>query len=112
MGSFLSTQVKLSACRRQTGGELPVVLGSVGKLRRRVRDRAIFRLAKLVPSDAEGTEAGDISFIVDAAGCSQAGNKPLEARSSFQTEPNFAGKDLSTISAARRSGGDAAQAHV
>jgi len=32
-------------------------------------------------------EAGDIGFIVDAAGCSQAKNKPLEARSSFQTEP-------------------------
>ena len=33
-------------------------------------------------------EAGDITFIVDGAGCSQAENKPLEARSSFQTEPN------------------------
>jgi hypothetical protein len=32
-------------------------------------------------------EADDIGFIVDAAGCSQAENKPLEARSSFQTEP-------------------------
>jgi hypothetical protein len=32
-------------------------------------------------------EAGDVGFIVDAAGCSQAKNKPLEARSSFQTEP-------------------------
>jgi len=32
-------------------------------------------------------EAGDIGFIVDAAGCRQAKNKPLEARSSFQTEP-------------------------
>ena len=46
-----------------------------------------FRLAKLVPSNAEGTEAGDIGFIVDGVGCSQAENKPLEARSSFQTEP-------------------------
>ena len=63
-------------------------LGSVWKLHRRVRDRAVFRLAKPVPSDAEGTEAGDIACIVDAAGCSQAENKPLEARSSFQTEPN------------------------
>jgi len=33
------------------------------------------------------TEAGDIGFIADAAGCWQAGNKPLEARSSFQTGP-------------------------
>ena len=31
------------------------------------RERAVFRLAKLVPSDAEGTEAGDIGFIVDTA---------------------------------------------
>ena len=55
------------------------------------RERAVFRLAKLVPSDAEGTEAGDIGFIVDAAPDvhrdSQGENKPLEARSSFQTEP-------------------------
>ncbi|KPK38309.1 MAG: hypothetical protein AMJ65_13065 [Phycisphaerae bacterium SG8_4] len=52
------------------------------------RERAAFRLAKPVPSDAEGTEAGDIGFIVDGAGCGQAENKPLEARSSFQTEPS------------------------
>jgi len=52
------------------------------------RERAVFRLAKPVPSNAKGTEAGDIGFIVDAAGCSQAENKPLEARSNFQTEPN------------------------
>jgi hypothetical protein len=31
------------------------------------RERAFFRLAKPVPSNAEGTEAGDICFIVDAA---------------------------------------------
>jgi len=52
--------------------------------------------------DKDG-EAGDIGCIVDAAGCSQADNSgcldppvneevqekgPLEARSSFQTEPN------------------------
>jgi hypothetical protein len=36
--------------------------------------------------DKDG-EAGDIGSIVDAAGCSQAKNKPLEARPSFQTEP-------------------------
>jgi hypothetical protein len=30
-------------------------------------------------------EAGDVGFIVDAAGCSQAENKPLEARSSSPT---------------------------
>jgi hypothetical protein len=34
-------------------------------------------------------EAGDIGFIVDAAGCRQAKNKPLEARSSFPTQPNM-----------------------
>jgi len=32
-------------------------------------------------------EAGDIGFIVDAAGCSQAKKEPLEARSSFLTQP-------------------------
>ncbi len=70
------------------------MIGSVGKLRRRVRDRAFFRLAKPVPSNAEGIEAGDIGFIVDAAPDvhrdSQAENKPLEARSSFQAEPRVA----------------------
>ncbi len=52
-------------------------------------------MAKPVPSDAEGTEAGDIGFIVDAAPDvhrdSQAENEPLEARSSFQTEPGQVG---------------------
>ncbi|MHC4435557.1 MAG: outer membrane protein assembly factor BamB family protein, partial [Planctomycetota bacterium] len=38
-------------------------------------------------SDKDG-EAGDIGFIVDAAGCRQAENKPLEARPTFQTEPH------------------------
>ena len=70
--------------------DVQAIAGSVGKLRRRVRDRAVFRLAKLVPSDAEGTEAGGIGFIVDATGCSQAENRPLEARSSFQAEPSAA----------------------
>ena len=54
------------------------------------RERAVFRLAKLVPSDAEGTEAGDIGFIVDGAPDvhrdNQTENKSLEARSSFQKE--------------------------
>jgi len=40
-------------------------------------------------SPGKDGEAGDIGFIVDAAGCSQAENKPLEARSSFQTEPRL-----------------------
>ena len=35
-------------------------------------------------------EAGDVSSIVDAAGCSQEENKPLEARWGFQTEPCIA----------------------
>jgi len=38
-------------------------------------------------SPGKDGEAGDIGFIADAAGCSQAENKPLEARSSFPTEP-------------------------
>ena len=40
-------------------------------------------------SPSKDGEAGDIGFIVDAAGCRQAENKPLEARSSFQTEPSY-----------------------
>ena len=32
-----------------------------------MRDRAVFRLTKPVPSHAEGTEAGDIGCIVDGA---------------------------------------------
>jgi hypothetical protein len=39
-------------------------------------------------SPGKDGEAGDVCLIVDAAGCSQAENKPLEARSSFQTGPN------------------------
>jgi hypothetical protein len=39
------------------------------------RERAFFRLTKLVPSDAEGTEASDIGCIVDGAGCGQADNR-------------------------------------
>jgi len=34
--------------------------------------------------DKDG-EAGDVCFIVDTAGCQQAENKPLEARSSSPT---------------------------
>ncbi len=44
------------------------------------RERAIFLPGK------DG-EAGDVGFIVDAAGCSQAKKGPLEARSSFPTQP-------------------------
>ena len=44
------------------------------------RERAIF-------SPGKDGEAGDVGSIVDAAGCSQAEKGPLEARSSFQTEP-------------------------
>ncbi len=44
------------------------------------RERAIF-------SRGKDGEAGDVGLIVDAAGCSQARKGPLEARSSFQTEP-------------------------
>ena len=46
------------------------------------RERAVFS------SDKDG-EAGDVGFIVDAAGCSQAEKEPLEARSSFLTEPSI-----------------------
>jgi len=43
-------------------------------------------------SPGKDGETGDIGFIVDAAGCSQAENKPLEARPSFQTEPGLSTK--------------------
>jgi len=46
------------------------------------RERAFF-------SPTKDGEAGDVCFIVDAAGCRQAENKPLEARSSFPTEPSI-----------------------
>jgi hypothetical protein len=41
-------------------------------------------------SPGKDGEAGDVCSIVDTAGCRQAENKPLEARSSFPTEPIFA----------------------
>jgi hypothetical protein len=44
--------------------------------------------ASFFSPDKDG-EAGDIGFIVDGAGCGQVKNKPLEARSSFQTEPRY-----------------------
>ena len=44
------------------------------------RERAIF-------SPGKDGEAGDVCSIVDAAGCSQAEKGPLEARSSFPTQP-------------------------
>jgi hypothetical protein len=46
------------------------------------RERALFLPGK------DG-EAGDVGFIVDAAGRSQAKKGPLEARSSFLTEPSI-----------------------
>ena len=52
------------------------------------RERAIFSPGKACPERQRGElEAGDVGSIVDAAGCSQAGKGPLEARSSFQTVP-------------------------
>ena len=47
------------------------------------RERAVF-------SPGKDGEAGDVGFIVDAAGCSQAEKEPLEARPSFPTEPCMA----------------------
>ena len=43
------------------------------------RERAVF-------SPGKDGEAGDVGFIVDTAGCSQAEKEPLEARPSFPTE--------------------------
>ena len=57
---------------------------------------ARFRLCRKTPSSArerdifssgKNGEAGDVCSIVDAAGCSQAKRGPLEARSSFLTQP-------------------------
>ena len=50
-------------------------------------DSVVGPRANVFSPDKDG-EAGDIGFIVDGAGCSQAENKPLEARSSFQTVPS------------------------
>ena len=56
-----------------------------------------FRLCRKTPSSAreravfspgKDGEAGDVGFIVDTAGCSQAEKEPLEARPSFPTEPS------------------------
>ena len=49
------------------------------------RERAIFSLSN---ASDKGGEASDIGFIVDGVGCSQAEKGPLEARSSFPTQPN------------------------
>jgi len=38
-------------------------------------------------SSGKDGEAGDVGSIVDAAGCRQVKNKPLEARSGFLIEP-------------------------
>ena len=38
-------------------------------------------------SPGKDGEAGDVFSIVDAAGCGQAEKGPLEARSSFPTQP-------------------------
>jgi len=43
--------------------------------------RTFFSPGKACPERQRGElDAGDVGFIVDAAGCSQAENKPLEAR--------------------------------
>ena len=58
------------------------------------RRASVFSSGKACPERQRGElEAGDVGFIVDAAGCSQAENKPLEARSSLLTQPkrNFSG---------------------
>ena len=63
-----------------------------------IRQGSITRLCPKTPSSGprasvflpgKDGEAGDVGFIVDAAGCSQSENKPLEARWGFLTEPNF-----------------------
>ena len=44
--------------------------------------------ASVFSPDKDG-EAGDVGFIVDTAGCRQAEEGPLEARSGLPTEPSF-----------------------
>ena len=46
--------------------------------------RLALRAERAIFSPGKDGEAGDIGFIVDTAGCSQAEKGPLEARSSFQ----------------------------
>ena len=55
-------------------------LGFCLRTRSSARERAVF-------SSGKKGEAGDVGCIVDGAGCSQTEKGPLEARSSFQTEP-------------------------
>ncbi len=50
---------------------------------------------RAISSSGKDGEAGDIECIVDGAGRSQTGKGPLEARSSFQTEPQL-GRDNNT----------------
>jgi hypothetical protein len=59
------------------------------------RERAVFSAGK------DG-EAGDVCSIVDAAGCSQAEKGPLEARSSFLTEPSMLGHLFTTWSGPKK----------
>ena len=54
------------------------------------RERAIF-------SPGKDGEAGDVCSIVDAAGCGQAEKGPLEARSSFPTQPNTISASITLI---------------
>ena len=50
----------------------------------------VFSPGKACPERQRGElEAGDVGFIVDTVGCSQAEIKPLEARSNFMTQPGF-----------------------
>ena len=56
-------------------------LGACRRIPTSARERAIF-------SPGKDDEAGDVGFIVDAAGCSQVEKGPLEARSGFPTEPS------------------------
>jgi hypothetical protein len=55
-----------------------LILGVCRRIPSSARERAIF-------SPGKDGEAGDVGFIVDAAGCSQAEKGPLEARSSSPT---------------------------
>ncbi len=90
-----------TACYRVHSSKETITLGSVGKPRRRPESEQFF-------SPGKDGEAGDIGFIVDGAPDvhrdSRAEEGPLEARSSFQTEPAAGHSTCAYPRGARKSG--------
>jgi len=73
--------LQMVACRQQKTGFVPKGAMPARSLS---ENSVVGPRASVFSSDKDG-EAGDVGSIVDTAGCRQAGNKPLEARSSSPT---------------------------